>query len=101
MLSTERYITFLLLISNICQTFDVHNFFQDVDQNKRFDFLLKQTEIFAHFMNPNEKIKNPTSPLKMRGRPRKQQAGEASSSGGGKEYVITMYIFFIGSHMAS
>lgn len=40
------------------------------DHGKRFDFLLQQTEIFAHFMNPNIKTKSPTSPLKIKGRPR-------------------------------
>uniref|UniRef100_H2YQX0 SWI/SNF related, matrix associated, actin dependent regulator of chromatin, subfamily a, member 5 n=1 Tax=Ciona savignyi TaxID=51511 RepID=H2YQX0_CIOSA len=43
---------------------------QEQDHGKRFDFLLKQTEIFAHFMNPTVKTKSPSSPLKMRGRPR-------------------------------
>jgi len=48
------------------------------EQVKRFEFLLKQTEIFAHFMNPSVKGKTPSSPLKMRGRPRKKDAGETS-----------------------
>lgn len=55
--------------------------FNDMDpgQGKRFEFLLKQTEIFAHFMNPSMKTKTPTSPLKMRGRPR-NEGGESSKS---------------------
>ena len=42
----------------------------ETDRSKRFDFLLKQTEIFSHFMNAKDK-----SPLKVKpGRPRKSQA---------------------------
>jgi SWI/SNF-related matrix-associated actin-dependent regulator of chromatin subfamily A member 5 len=41
----------------------------ETDRSKRFDFLLKQTEIFSHFMTNNSKDK---SPLKIKpGRPRK------------------------------
>lgn len=44
------------------------------DRSKRFDYLLKQTEIFTHFMSNNQGGKTPTSPLKVRpGRPRKEQ----------------------------
>ncbi|XP_078494335.1 SWI/SNF protein [Ciona intestinalis] len=50
------------------------------DHGKRFEFLLKQTEIFAHFMNPTVKTKSPTSPLKMRGRPRLCSKEEPSAS---------------------
>ena len=43
---------------------------QEMDRGKRFDFLLKQTEIFGHFMAVAPKA--PSSPLKMKpGRPRK------------------------------
>ncbi|CAK8686193.1 SWI/SNF-related matrix-associated actin-dependent regulator of chromatin subfamily A member 5-like [Clavelina lepadiformis] len=50
------------------------------DHGKRFEFLLQQTEIFAHFMNPNVKGKSPSSPLKMRGRPRLCSKEEPSFS---------------------
>ncbi|KAG9478493.1 hypothetical protein GDO78_013504, partial [Eleutherodactylus coqui] len=40
------------------------------DRSKRFEFLLKQTELFAHFIQPSSQ-KSPTSPLKVKlGRPR-------------------------------
>ncbi|XP_029463739.1 probable global transcription activator SNF2L1 isoform X1 [Rhinatrema bivittatum] len=40
------------------------------DRSKRFEFLLKQTELFAHFIQPTAQ-KSPTSPLKVKlGRPR-------------------------------
>nr|DBA21016.1 TPA: hypothetical protein GDO54_017741 [Pyxicephalus adspersus] len=40
------------------------------DRSKRFEFLLKQTELFAHFIQPASQ-KSPTSPLKVKlGRPR-------------------------------
>ncbi|XP_048192307.1 probable global transcription activator SNF2L1 isoform X5 [Perognathus longimembris pacificus] len=40
------------------------------DRAKRFEFLLKQTELFAHFIQPSAQ-KSPTSPLSMKlGRPR-------------------------------
>ncbi|XP_044538633.1 uncharacterized protein LOC123253516 [Gracilinanus agilis] len=40
------------------------------DRAKRFEFLLKQTELFAHFIQPAAQ-KSPTSPLKVKvGRPR-------------------------------
>ncbi|EEB20390.1 helicase, putative [Pediculus humanus corporis] len=44
------------------------------DRSKRFDYLLRQTEIFSHFMMNNERgNKTPTSPLKMKpGRPKKK-----------------------------
>lgn len=41
----------------------------ETDRSKRFEYLLKQTEIFSHFMTNNAKDKNP---LKVRpGRPKK------------------------------
>ncbi|XP_076843705.1 LOW QUALITY PROTEIN: putative global transcription activator SNF2L1 [Brachyhypopomus gauderio] len=43
------------------------------DRANRFEFLLKQTELFAHFVQPSSQ-KSPTSPLKVRlGRPRVKQ----------------------------
>uniref|UniRef100_A0A8B9L751 SWI/SNF-related matrix-associated actin-dependent regulator of chromatin subfamily A member 5-like n=1 Tax=Astyanax mexicanus TaxID=7994 RepID=A0A8B9L751_ASTMX len=43
------------------------------DRANRFEFLLKQTELFAHFVQPASQ-KSPTSPLKVRmGRPRTKQ----------------------------
>lgn len=41
------------------------------DSSKRFDFLLKQTEIFTHFMSNS--IKSPTKP---KGRPKKTKDKE-------------------------
>ena len=40
---------------------------QDRDKKNRFEFLLQQTELFAHFMSTGVKagMKSPTSPLKM------------------------------------
>ncbi|CAH1776599.1 unnamed protein product [Owenia fusiformis] len=49
----------------------------DVDKGNRFDYLLQQTEIFAHFMSTGAALgqKTPTSPLKMKpGRPSKAAA---------------------------
>lgn len=40
----------------------------EADRGKRFDYLLKQTEIFSHFMN---QAKTPTKPKS--GRPRKEK----------------------------
>uniref|UniRef100_A0A4W5LIS2 SNF2 related chromatin remodeling ATPase 1 n=1 Tax=Hucho hucho TaxID=62062 RepID=A0A4W5LIS2_9TELE len=43
------------------------------DRANRFEFLLKQTELFAHFIQPASQ-KSPTSPLKVKpGRPRVKQ----------------------------
>ena len=39
----------------------------ETDRGRRFDFLLKQTEIFTHFMNNTNK-----SPTKPKGRPKKK-----------------------------
>ena len=45
--------------------------FQDADRSNRFEFLLEQTELFAHFMvTGSQANKMPNSPLKMKGRPR-------------------------------
>lgn len=45
-------------------------FLQQTDRANRFEYLLKQTELFAHFIQPAAQ-KTPTSPLKMKpGRPR-------------------------------
>ncbi|XP_071453497.1 chromatin-remodeling complex ATPase chain Iswi-like [Hetaerina americana] len=44
----------------------------ETDRSKRFDYLLRQTEIFSHFISVNQRDKPPSSPLKLRrGRPRK------------------------------
>ena len=46
---------------------------QKTDRANRFEFLLKQTELFAHFIQPASH-KSPTSPLKVKlGRPRVKQ----------------------------
>lgn len=43
------------------------------DRSKRFEYLLRQTEIFSHFMTNTTGTKTPTSPLKMKpGRPKKK-----------------------------
>uniref|UniRef100_A0A8B9HMU1 SWI/SNF related, matrix associated, actin dependent regulator of chromatin, subfamily a, member 5 n=1 Tax=Astyanax mexicanus TaxID=7994 RepID=A0A8B9HMU1_ASTMX len=43
---------------------------EKTDRTNRFEYLLKQTEVFAHFIQPAAQ-KTPTSPLKMKpGRPR-------------------------------
>ncbi|XP_020936514.1 probable global transcription activator SNF2L1 isoform X15 [Sus scrofa] len=43
---------------------------EKADRAKRFEFLLKQTELFAHFIQPSAQ-KSPTSPLNIKlGRPR-------------------------------
>ncbi|XP_076030630.1 nucleosome-remodeling ATPase imitation SWI isoform X2 [Oratosquilla oratoria] len=48
----------------------------ETDRSKRFDYLLQQTEIFAHFMSGTRE-KQPTSPLKCKpGRPKKIQKKE-------------------------
>ncbi|KZS21056.1 Chromatin-remodeling complex ATPase chain Iswi [Daphnia magna] len=49
----------------------------EVDRSKRFDYLLKQTELFGHFMAaPGTKA--PSSPLKLKpGRPRKEKKSDA------------------------
>ncbi|XP_050533730.1 chromatin-remodeling complex ATPase chain Iswi-like [Daktulosphaira vitifoliae] len=51
----------------------------ETDRGKRFDYLLKQTEIFAHFMTTNLKKDSNTTgpggtPKKAKGRPRKPKA---------------------------
>ncbi|KAK3100807.1 hypothetical protein FSP39_025526 [Pinctada imbricata] len=52
----------------------------EADRGNRFEFLLKQTELFAHFMHTGagqSSGKTPTSPLKMKpGRPGKGQKNE-------------------------
>ncbi|CAG0914670.1 unnamed protein product [Notodromas monacha] len=46
----------------------------DKNRSKRFDYLLKQTEIFAHFMQSGKDKSTPTSPLKVKpGRPKKER----------------------------
>lgn len=48
----------------------VFSVLQQTDRTNRFEYLLKQTELFAHFIQPAAQ-KTPTSPLKMKpGRPR-------------------------------
>lgn len=51
------------------------------DRSKRFDYLLKQTEIFSHFMSNNAKDKS-ASPVKKAGRPRKDK-GEVKPTAAG------------------
>jgi len=51
------------------------------DRSNRFGFLLKQTELFSHFMQTGVKAGGggPTSPLKMKGRPRQNEKKDAKS----------------------
>ena len=46
--------------------------FQTKDRGKRFEYLLKQTEIFSHFMTNSGKTNSSGSPPKPKGRPRKE-----------------------------
>ncbi|XP_054738222.1 chromatin-remodeling complex ATPase chain Iswi [Anastrepha obliqua] len=48
----------------------------ETDRGKRFDFLLKQTEIFTHFMTNSSK-----SPTKPKGRPKKNKDKEKEKDG--------------------
>lgn len=48
----------------------------ETDRGKRFDFLLKQTEIFTHFMTNAAK----KSPPKSKGRPKKKESPDTSGS---------------------
>ena len=54
---------------------------QEKDRSNRFGFLLKQTELFSHFMQTGVKAGGggPTSPLKMKGRPRQNEKKDAKS----------------------
>jgi hypothetical protein len=66
----------MLLIGEMAFEFMENSFsmisLKETDRSKRFDYLLKQTEIFTHFMSNNQRDKPPTSPLKVKpGRPRK------------------------------
>ncbi|XP_023725434.1 chromatin-remodeling complex ATPase chain Iswi [Cryptotermes secundus] len=56
----------------------------ETDRSKRFDYLLKQTEIFTHFMSNNQRDKPPSSPLKVKpGRPRKNPDQPKGDPGAG------------------
>jgi len=69
------YTNVLCILPSCCTAvFRVH-FVQQTDRSNRFDFLLQQTELFAHFMTTGDPAakggKTPTSPLKMKiGRPK-------------------------------
>ena len=54
--------------------------FQEKDRSNRFGFLLQQTELFAHFMQTGAQAGGggPTSPLKMKGRPKLLKNDEKS-----------------------
>ncbi|XP_075211463.1 nucleosome-remodeling ATPase imitation SWI [Lycorma delicatula] len=52
----------------------------ETDRSKRFDYLLKQTEIFAHFMSNNQG--KSASPVKKAGRPRKEKDKDAPKPSG-------------------
>lgn len=51
----------------------------ETDRGKRFDFLLKQTEIFTHFMT-NSAAKSPQKPKA--GRPKKLKDKDKDKDGG-------------------
>uniref|UniRef100_A0A452TBX8 SWI/SNF related, matrix associated, actin dependent regulator of chromatin, subfamily a, member 1 n=1 Tax=Ursus maritimus TaxID=29073 RepID=A0A452TBX8_URSMA len=63
------------------------------DRAKRFEFLLKQTELFAHFIQPSAQ-KSPTSPLNMKlGRPRIRKDDKQSLISAGEyapQYLIVL-----------
>lgn len=67
---------------------------QEADRGNRFEFLLKQTELFAHFMHTGGggtgSGKTPTSPLKMKpGRPTKgKKVDEKAKLVSAGEYVV-------------
>lgn len=73
------YVTFLLKFV-----------FQKSDRGKRFEYLLKQTEIFSHFMTNQSKTSSSGSPPKQKGRPRKEPL--PGSTGDPGEYVIFLYM---------
>lgn len=62
------------------KTGDGYDTKMDTDRSKRFDYLLKQTEIFSHFM-AGPRDKTPSSPLKCKpGRPNKDKKEKKSSA---------------------
>lgn len=65
---------------------------QKHDRSKRFEYLLKQTEIFTHFMTTPAKTSTTSSPPKQKGRPRKDQpsSGAGGSSNDPGEYVYNI-----------
>lgn len=65
------------------------NMLQKNDRGKRFEYLLKQTEIFSHFMMNASKTSSSGSPPKQKGRPRKEPvAGAGAGAGDPGEYVL-------------
>jgi len=61
----------------------------DTDRCKRFEYLIKQTEIFSHFM-VGSKEKVPSSPLKCKpGRPKKSIGGGKKSAAGDTRHRMT------------
>ncbi len=60
--------------------------FQKNDRGKRFEYLLKQTEIFSHFMTNQSKTSSSGSPIKQKGRPRKEPLSNMSEDPG--EWVL-------------
>lgn len=69
-------------------------YLKEADRGNRFEFLLKQTELFAHFMHTGGggtgSGKTPTSPLKMKpGRPTKgKKVDEKAKLVSAGEYVV-------------
>merc|ERR1739838_500254 len=62
------------------KTGDGYDTKMDTDRSKRFDYLLKQTEIFSHFM-AGPRDKTPSSPLKCKpGRPQKEKKERKSAA---------------------
>ncbi|MGH0152423.1 UNVERIFIED_CONTAM: hypothetical protein FKN15_049185, partial [Acipenser sinensis] len=61
------------------------------DRSNRFEYLLKQTEVFAHFIQPAAQ-KTPTSPLKMKpGRPRVKKDEKQNLLSVGEEHKIWVF----------
>ena len=69
-------------------------YFQQQNRSNRFNFLLQQTELFAHFMSTGAQAGGggPTSPLKMKpGRPRVKKMDEKSKLVAAGEYVCNNF----------
>lgn len=63
----------------------------ETDRSKRFDFLLKQTEIFSHFMTNTSKSNSP--PKAKAGRPKKNK--DLDTSGGAGESVFISLLLIL------
>uniref|UniRef100_A0A674N9S9 SNF2 related chromatin remodeling ATPase 5 n=1 Tax=Takifugu rubripes TaxID=31033 RepID=A0A674N9S9_TAKRU len=69
----------------------VFSVLQQTDRTNRFEYLLKQTELFAHFIQPAAQ-KTPTSPLKMKpGRPHVKTGKMRDYQVRGLNWLISLY----------